>query len=59
MGKTLSIRAYLNSSQLPRLSRSHCHQRILFQHSPTIAHFVVHILLILRIIQIASRSHNS
>ena len=59
MCSTLSIRAYLNSSQLPRLSRFHCQQRILIQRSPTFAHFVVHILLILRINQIASRSDNS
>lgn len=59
MGSTMSIRAYLNSTPLPRLSRFHCHQRILFQRSPTIVHFVVHILFILRINQIASRSDNS
>lgn len=59
MGSTMSIRAYLNSSRLLRLSRFHCHQRILFQRSPTIAEFAVNILLILRINQIASRSDNS
>ena len=59
MCSTMSIRAYLNSSRFPRAGHFHCHQRILFQRSPTIAHFVVHILLILRIIQIASRSDNS
>lgn len=59
MCSTLLIRAYLNSSQLPRISRFHFHQRILFQCSPTIAHLIVNILLILRINQIASRSDNS
>lgn len=59
MGSTLSIRAYLNSSGLPRAGRFHYHQRILSQHWPTIDHFAFHILLILRINQIASRSDNS